>query len=139
MEGTDAILAEDELPDGATHGWETPPEGLNLTFSINTRALHNLPETAPFPERGDLRWRPANRAFMAGGDTYTPLATLVDADGNQYGDGIAWVEHRFSEPKGGRVLYIWMRMPDALGADDLFCDLFDLLGRRLRLNRELEH
>lgn len=104
--------------------WESPPPGVELTFHVDRQRLPGLPATAAFPAGGDRRWRPATEALAAPGDRYLPLASLRDAAGNGYGDGIAYVEHRESEPKGGRNLYVWMRMPDVLGANETLLAIF---------------
>ncbi|MFP4055398.1 MAG: endo-1,3-alpha-glucanase family glycosylhydrolase [Candidatus Brocadiia bacterium] len=112
-------------------GWEEPPPGLDLAFRFDVDSLPGLPRQAPFPRAGDLRWRPCSPQGAAEGDLYLPLARLVDAEGRIYGDGIAYIEHRASEPKGGRNLYVWMRMGDGVGASDLYFALFRFLGQRL--------
>jgi len=61
-----------------------------------------------------------------------PLAELRDDAGNAHGDGIVYVEHRASEPRNGRVLYVWMRMADVLGRDDLFFALFSFARERMQ-------
>ncbi|MFN3422855.1 MAG: hypothetical protein ACK40X_14170 [Armatimonadota bacterium] len=39
--------------------WERPPQGKKLTFIVRDRKLMpNVPEKFPYPESGDLRWRP---------------------------------------------------------------------------------
>lgn len=122
----------DDIPEGArVKGWETPPEEAKLTFRIDTRALPGLPAELPFPASGDLRWRPATSALVAKEDVYLPLAELRDAAGKPYGDGIVYVEHKASEPRGGKNLYVWMRMPDLLGEDDLLYALFCFAGEKL--------
>jgi hypothetical protein len=115
----------DDVPDAArVRGWETPPPERTLTFHVNTEELPGLPEEVPFPETGDLRWRPATQALTAQRDVYLPLAELTDEAGVAMGDGIAYIEHRASEPRGGKVLYVWMGMPKALGGNDLLYALF---------------
>lgn len=104
--------------------WESPPPGVELTFHVDGQRLPGLPATAAFPASGDQRWRPATEALVAPGDVYLPLARLSDAQGRVYGDGIAYVEHRDSEPKGGRNLYVWMRVPDVLGTNETLLSIF---------------
>ncbi len=112
-------------------GWERPPEGSSPTFDIDTALLPGLPPSVDFPKAGDLRWRPAGRDLLAERDVYTPLARLRDANGDSLGDGIAYVERVASEPVGAKTLYVWMRMPDALGADTLYPALFRFALDRL--------
>lgn len=111
--------------------WEQPPEGVELTFHFDTQALPELPPTAPFPANGDRRWRPATVAMTTEGDEYEALATLRDGQGRSYGEGICLVRHVHSEPRGARVLYVWMRMADVVGRDELMTAIFRLAaGRR---------
>jgi len=118
--------------DSRVRMWEHPPEGVRLRFELDTARLAGLPATVRFPRAGDQRWRPVCRCAMAEGDTYLSLAKLTDGQGNFYGDAIAWIEHKASEPKGARLLYSWMRMQDILEADTLFFDLFKLVAESLR-------
>ncbi|MFW6161239.1 MAG: glycoside hydrolase family 99-like domain-containing protein [Planctomycetota bacterium] len=115
--------------EATSKGWEEPPAGVQLQFRIDTDRLPGLPETVPFPTQGDLRWRPASTAGLAEGDVYVPLARLVDAEDKPYGDGIAYIEHQASPPRGGRNLYVWKSMTEVLDADALFFQLFRLLVR----------
>jgi hypothetical protein len=109
-------------------GWERPPEGVTLRFDVDTDALPGLPETADFPATGDVRWRPATVGMTAPGDEYQPLATLRDEAGRSYGDGICLVRHVASEPVGGTLIYVWMRMADVLDRDELMAAVFRLAG-----------
>ncbi len=102
-----------------------------LTFHIDTNALPGLPRTAPFPQQGDLRWRPSTRALVAEDDVYLSLAQLQDEEGRSYGDGIAYIEHTASEPKHGRNLYVWMRMGDVLDRDDLLFAVFRFAAEKM--------
>jgi hypothetical protein len=130
------VAERDDLPEGAqVAGWEQPPAGVELTFHVDTQALPGVPETAPFPTDGDLRWRPATPALVAKGDVYLPLAQLKDADGKSYGGGIVYIEHRASAPQNGKVLYVWMRLPDVLGRDELLFALFRFAAERLTEGR----
>jgi len=124
--GSGALGRKDIPPDAASRGWEEPPAGVRLRFAIDTRQLQGLPETVPFPAAGDLRWRPASTAGLQEGDIYVPLARLVDANGKQYGAGIAYVHHRTTAPRNGRNLYVWKSMTEVLDADALFFQLFRL-------------
>lgn len=114
-----------------TMGWETPPEAEDLHFEVNAEALEGLPERVTFPDSGDVRWRPADGLLLAEGDLYLPLASLTDASGEAYGEGIAWIERRESEPVGGRLLYCWMRMPDILPPGDLYFALLRMVGEEM--------
>jgi len=95
---------------GADGGWEAPPKGKDLRFVRVGERLPNVPESFPFPREGDLRWRPFVRGRLAEGDRFVPLVELRDEDGTHYGDAVAFVEHRASEPKNARVLYAWFEL-----------------------------
>ncbi|MBD3182424.1 DUF1080 domain-containing protein [Candidatus Poribacteria bacterium] len=112
-------------------GWENPPDDVNLTFKINTDILTSLPSSVPFPESGDLRWRPSSISNTQEGDIYIPLATLLDDNGKSYGDGIVYVEHKVSEPKNGKNIYAWMRMMDILDTEYVLYELFHLAGEKI--------
>ncbi len=112
-------------------GWERPPEGAVLTFHMNQQALPGLPATAAFPATGDLRWRPATRSLAGKEDFYLSLADLTDANGQSYGDAIAYIEHKTPPLTRGKTLYAWMRMPDLPGMDQALFALFRFAGERL--------
>ena len=57
-------------------------------------------------------------------DLYIPLATLKDQTGRSWGDGIAYIHHQISEPRGGKALYVWMRMADVVDRNRLLFELF---------------
>jgi glycoprotein endo-alpha-1,2-mannosidase len=116
---------------GGVYGWESPPPDVKLTFEIDDELLTSLPPSAPFPETGDLRWRPISGAELFNNDVYLPLAQLKDEKGNNYGDGIAYIEHKASPPRNGKNIYVWMRMPDVLNTGDLLYEIFRLAGERM--------
>jgi hypothetical protein len=117
---------------GDRGGWEEPPEGVDLRFVQVGRRLANVPAEFPFPDSGDLRWRPFVRSDLADGDRFIPLVELRDAQGKHYGDGVAYVEHRASEPKGGRILYAWSRLLDSPQGEALLYDLLGFIGETVR-------
>ncbi len=106
--GSGAKGRDDKLPAAQVSGWEKPPEGVKLTFELNTEQeiIKSLPARFPFPETGDLRWRPITNVAPDAAK-YTPLFTLRDEKGNSYGDGGALIEYTKGPLAGGRVLYIW--------------------------------
>jgi glycoprotein endo-alpha-1,2-mannosidase len=112
-------------------GWEIPPSGVSLTFHVDTKRLQGLPSAVPFPSSGDLRWRPATRALLADGDVYVPLVNLTDERGNDYGEAIAYVEHKAANLAHGKTLYVWMRMPDVLDRDALFLAIFRFAAEQI--------
>ena len=63
-------------------------------------------------------------------DKYVSLAKLQDQTGRFWGDAIAYVEHKVTEPKRGRVLYCWMRMIDVADRNQLLYGLFRFAGGR---------
>ena len=118
------VVSGDGDPARAPTGWESPPQDIDLTFHFHTDQLRELPETAKFPRSGDLRWRPMIDRDAGEGDVYIPLASLKDQTGRSWGDGIAYIEHRVSAPRGGKGLYVWMRMPDVVDRNQLLFELF---------------
>lgn len=92
-------------------GWERPPQGVKLSFRSNREQtiVPNLPELIPFPTEGDLRWRPIVKPKGQEGVDfiYTPLLTLEDEQGNEYGDGAAVLEYRTGDFAGGKIIYVW--------------------------------
>jgi len=114
-------------------GWETPPPGARLRFRINNEVLAALPAEADWPKAGDLRWRPCilDLDRLVHGDVYLTLATLADEKDNEYGEGIAYIHHKVSPPKGGKAIYVWMRMADVLDPDDLFYALYRLAAEKI--------
>ncbi|MAF10942.1 hypothetical protein CMK11_10885 [Candidatus Poribacteria bacterium] len=129
-DGEGAVNSAASLGLPVTQGWERPPTDAGLRFDMDTDVLTGVDASGPFPSAGDLRWRPASQELTDADDVYVPLARLVGRDGQTFGDGIAYVEHRASEPIGGKTLYVWMRMPDVIGVDRLYPALFSFaLGR----------
>lgn len=130
-----SILGPGTRAPGREHvgGFESPPAGVELRFRVNARALPHMPQIVAFPDAGDLRFRPIADAGLAEGDTYVPLFRAVDARDEWYGDGGAYVEHRVSEPKGARAIYIWFRIGDIVPRDDLYYDLLSFLRPKLKL------
>lgn len=92
-------------------GWEKPPQGVKLVFHCNPNQniVTDLPETIPFPNEGDLRWRPIVKPKGKEGVdfVYTPILTLRDDKGNEYGDGAAVLEYRTGDFAVGRLVYVW--------------------------------
>lgn len=111
-------------------GWEQPPTGVALHFGVNQEALPLLPARLDFPAGGDLRWRPMGRFGLSPSDVYTPLVTLEGPEGRSFGDAVAYVEHRGSEPVGGRNLYVWFRLLDHPQADPLLAAVFQFAADR---------
>ena len=128
--GSGAAGRHDIAPGSPLRGWEKPPDGVRLTFKLDRERLPGLPAAVPFPDSGDLRWRPCVGSVLAEGDAYLPLARLVDEQGRDYGDGIAFIEHKASAPRNGKLICAWMRMADVLDADKLFCALFRLAAEK---------
>jgi hypothetical protein len=115
---------------GRDGGWEEPPRDVKLHFVQPERRLPELPAMFPFPEQGDLRWRPFARSRLANEDVVVPLLELRDEKGRHHGDAVAYVEHRASQPVGGRVLYAWFGLVNSPMRDSLLVDLFSLAAER---------
>lgn len=113
--------------------WETPPV-TGLTFHARAPLALDA-AAAPFPKSGDVRWRPASGSVVGAADVYVPLASLRDARGNHYGDGIVYVEHREGALAGGKSVYVWMRMQDVFGRNTLNFALLKFVAEKLRASR----
>ena len=109
---------------GPTGGWEEPPSDVELRFVQVGNRLPHVPAVFPFPQHGDWRWRPFVRSQLAEGDKFIPLVELRDDQGKHYGDAVAYVEHKASEPVGGKVLYAWFTLLDSPHGEALLHDLF---------------
>jgi hypothetical protein len=118
-------------PEPFVVSWESPPDGTTLTFHVATEALPGVQPRVAFPASGDQRWRPATATVLSEQDVYTPLATLRDDNGAYYGDGIVYVEHHSGELANGKSLYVWMRMPDILGADATYQAVMRFAARQI--------
>jgi len=105
-------------------GWERPPRGRTLRLVQPERRLPHLPGDFPFPETGDLRWRP----FVADSHKrHVPLLVLRDGDGKALGDAIACAE----PAAGGRVLYVWFRLLLGPRAGPVMLDAFTFAAEQL--------
>ncbi|MFH1367628.1 MAG: hypothetical protein ABII64_00740 [Elusimicrobiota bacterium] len=87
---------------GTAFGFEKPPEGARLTFSLSKEMkpfAGTLPATFTFPASGDLRWRPVvNRN---GSKNYISLISLSDDKGAWLGDAAAY---------NSGIIYAWYRL-----------------------------
>ena len=112
-------------------GWERPPKDISLAFHINKAALKTLPERVPYPEGGDLRWRPLDFERLDKDDVYIPLVRLQDSTGKNYGDAAGYIEHRVSSPHKGKNIYVWKRVTDLLNNEDFLFELFSFAAEKL--------
>lgn len=111
-------------------GFESPPESDTFFFLVNSSQLEHIPQKLPYPQKGDLRWRPILR--KSAHDVYIPLVELYDTRGRYFGEGVGYVEHLSSEPIGGRDLYIWFRLMDQPYSEALSLSVLKFMGKRLR-------
>ncbi len=111
-------------------GWERPPADSILRFTIDTDLVGIAHTALPFPRSGDLRWRPATHALLDERDVYLPLARLHSESGEWLGDGIVYVEHKVSEPVGGKNIYAWMGLLRGEKKEKILEALFLLAGRK---------
>jgi len=111
-------------PDPKLVGFEKPRAELNFNFMADKKRFPDIPEKVAFPSGGDMRWRPIVGTNLPKADAYIPIVVLNDEDNNYYGDGIAYVQHKVSQPINGKGLYIWSRAADIFGANDLYYDVF---------------
>jgi len=125
-------------PDPITADFGLPvvmgPEQLAVrqtTFVINTNALPGFAVTAKASLAGDLRWRPCVPMQVPKGDFYLPLVQLRNAQGQFDGDAAVYLEHKTPPLAPGRVIYVWMRLPDALGVDAFFPSLFQFIATKV--------
>jgi len=131
ISGSGAEGREDYLRGKEVRGWEKPPQEVSLRFvrNPNQRIVNSLPEEFPFPTDGDLRWRPMVNIWSDQEAQYTPVLTLVDNTGKEYGEGIALVEFKRGELRGSRILYIWHRLiANPEGALSILADVLDYLA-----------
>ncbi len=110
---------------GERGGWEQPPQGKTLWFVQEQNRLPHLAKRFPFPETGDLRWRPFVRSRMATGDVIIPLVELRDENGTHYGDAVV-----YAESKSGKVVYAWFGLINSPLADRLVYDVFSLVAQK---------
>jgi len=98
----------DTLDVAPIHGWEKPPEGLQLSFHRNPKQdiLVSVPDSFPWSTEADPRWRPVYDV-IGPGNVYTPLVTLQDQDGRKYGEAAAMMEYTSGDLAGARVVYVW--------------------------------
>jgi hypothetical protein len=120
------IAGSSALPIAGQTGFERPPEGVRFTFRCDTRRLPDMPAQLPFPEGGDLRWRPMLKSGLDPKDQYLPLVTLVDSKGRRWGEGVALIRYREGDFKGAQVAYVWFRLLEMPQAPALLHNLFML-------------
>jgi len=106
------------------HGWERPPEGVDLWFTQRDTKLPHVPARFPFPASGDLRWRPFYQADDA---EYVPLLQLQNRTGDSLGDGVVYARPQ----TGGRVAYAWFGLLHTPQAEPILYDLFTYLANRI--------
>ncbi|GBC94093.1 hypothetical protein HRbin15_02600 [bacterium HR15] len=123
------IAGSSPVPIAGQTGFERPPTGIQFSFRCDTRHLPDMPARLPFPESGDLRWRPMLRQGLDPKDEYLPLITLVDSQGRPWGEGAAVIRYRAGKLKGAQVAYVWFRLLEMPQAPALLHNLFALLGK----------
>lgn len=131
ISGSGAEGREDYLKGKEVRGWEKPPQGVSLRFvrNPNQQIVTSLPDELPFPTDGDLRWRPIVNVWDEQEARYTPILTLKDNTGKEYGEGIALVEFSRGDFRGARILYIWHRLiADAEQALNILSDVLNYLA-----------
>jgi hypothetical protein len=96
-----------------TLAFEKPPAGAEITIKLNPdqKFLIEAPAQMPFFTEHDLRLRSVQRGGVSPDAKYTPIYSVVGADGKSYGDAAAFAEFTRGEFKGGRILYVWSRFP----------------------------
>jgi len=132
-QGGRARVVADQVGLPVRQGWETPPNR-PLRFRIQTRLLSGLPETVPFPDSGDLRWRPAWPQQVGSRAKAVSLIRLEDPEGRYYGDGALLLHWQKGPLAGGHTLYVWMRLPELCGENRFLKSLFSFLAKELSAN-----
>jgi hypothetical protein len=122
----------DMLALGVDNGFDQPPRGRELRFEAKTNVLFGLPATVPFPNRGDLRFRPTTRSRVPATEIYVPLVQVTDNEGQAYGDAVSYVEHREWQLRSGKTIYVWMRTEEAFGSETFLPSLFQFISTRLK-------
>ena len=102
---------------------------MKLRFVQVGKHLGHVPAEFPFPET-DPRWRPLVRSRLSPGDVVIPLIELRDDRNSYYGDAVTYVEHRVSEPKNGRVLYVWFGLLDTHFGEALVDDVLRFVAKK---------
>lgn len=133
--GAPPLCITDNLGLGVDNGFDQPSAGTESKFYVNKSALLGLPHTAPFPTRGDLRFRPASRSRVPASDYYLPLVQLWDAQMHFQGDAAVYIQHRTAPLSPGKSIYVWMRTAEALGSDEFYPSLYQFISTRLTPNR----
>jgi len=122
----------DDYIEGNVRGWESPPKGIPMNFRMDRGVFKKVAEKIPFPSDGDLRWRPVISKTLSGKDLYQGLARLYDQENIWFGDGIAYIEHKETEPVGAKFLYIWFRMLDIDEYEMMLYELFDFARGKIK-------
>jgi hypothetical protein len=94
--------------------FESPPEGsaLEIRWNAGQKLIRDMPAATAFSPRAEMRLRAIRREDVAPEAVYTPIFSVLGADGTRYGDAAA--EARFTRGpfRGGRLLYVWSGLLD---------------------------
>lgn len=113
-------------------GFEKPKADTTLAYTVNTSKLPSLDRKLAFPTQGDLRWRPLVGSVLPKGDVYISLVELYDTQDNSYGDGVAFISHKESQPQGSKGVYVWSRAAELFGPDKFYADLFNFIADNIK-------
>jgi hypothetical protein len=114
---------------GADGGWETPPEGVDLHFVQVGRPFPDVPQRFAF-DQPDPRWRPLVGSRLPKDDLLVPLVELRDTAGKRYGTAVGYVEHKASEPLGGKLLYVWFGLLEGSRGEGILYDVLGWIGEQ---------
>ncbi len=91
------------------------PEDLVLRLNPNQQVIASPPREIAWADRGclDERYRPISGAALAEGDRFTPIYSLYDSTGRDYGAAVALIEHGCRQFAGARALYLWSDLADS--------------------------
>jgi len=91
------------------------PDELELRLNLNQQVVASPPRAIAWTDRGNLdeRYRPISGAALAEGDRFTPIYSLYDQAGRDYGAAVALIEHGCRQFAGAKALYLWNGLVDS--------------------------
>lgn len=90
-------------------GFESPPQGSSLEIRWNAaqKLIGGMPAATAFSPRAEMRLRAIRREDVSPEAVYTPIFSVVGADGTCYGDAAAEAHFTRGPFRGARLLYVW--------------------------------
>ena len=95
-------------------GFESPPKGASLEIRWNAgqKLIRDMPAALAFGSRAELRLRSIRREEVSPEAVYTPIFSVVGADGMRYGDAAAEAHFSRGPFRGARLIYVWSGLLD---------------------------